>query len=57
MKKKKISFYDSSWMCVGIVIIMLVLVLLIYMVIFDVYFEKKIMMEICLNKVILLRWR
>lgn len=57
MKKKKISFYDSSWMCVGIVIIMLVLVLLIYMVIFDVYFEKKNMMEICLNKVILLRRR
>lgn len=57
MKKKKISFYDSSWMCVGIVIIMLVLVLLIYMVIYDVYLEKKIMMEICLNKVILLRRR
>lgn len=40
-KKKKISFYDSSWMRAGIVITMSVLVPSIYMATFDVYPEKK----------------
>lgn len=56
-KKKKISFYDSSWMRAGIVITMSVLVLSIYMATFDVYPEKKTTMEICSNKATLLRRR
>lgn len=56
-KKKKISFYDSSWMRAGIVITMSVLVPSIYMATFDVYPEKKTTMEICSNKATLLRRR
>lgn len=56
-KKKKISFYDSSWMRAGIVITMSVLVPSIYMATFDVYPEKKNTMEICSNKATLLRRR
>lgn len=56
-KKKKISFYDSSWMRAWIVITMSVLVPSIYMATFDVYPEKKTTMEICSNKATLLRRR
>lgn len=56
-KKKKISFYDSSWMRAGIVITMSVLVPSIYMATFDIYPEKKNTMEICSNKATLLRRR
>lgn len=56
-KKKKISFYDSSWMRAGIVITMSVLVPSIYMATFDVHSEKKPTMEICSNKATLLRRR
>lgn len=56
-KKKKISFYDSSWMRAGIVITMSELVPSIYMATFDVYPEKKTTMEICSNKATLLRRR
>lgn len=56
-KKKKISFYDSSWMRAGIVITMSVLVPSIYMATFDVDPEKKNTMEICSNKATLLRRR
>lgn len=54
-KKKKISFYDSSWMRAGIVITMSVLVPSIYMATFDVYPEKKNTMEICSNKATIIK--